>query len=52
MSDISDKLQAVTDQAGELYSAGPGTVNRKLAEVDAVVEAAVDAIQELDDRTS
>ncbi len=49
---VSDKLQAAVDQAGELYQAGPNTVNRKLNEVDSVLGAAVEAIQELDERTS
>ncbi|CAN5132538.1 hypothetical protein [Frigoribacterium sp. UYMn621] len=49
---VGDKLQAVVDQAGELYQAGPNTLNRKINEVDAVLGAAVEAIQELDERTS
>lgn len=48
---VSDKLQAAVDQAGELYAAGPNTLNRKINEVDAVLGAAVEAIQELDERT-
>ncbi len=46
---VSDKLQAVVDEAHSAYKAGPGTVNRKLNEVDKVLEAAVEAIQELDE---
>jgi hypothetical protein len=49
---VGDKLQAVVDQAGELYQAGPNTLNRKINEVDAVLGAAVEATQELDERTS
>jgi hypothetical protein len=49
---VSEKLQSVVDQAGELYQAGPNTLNRKINEVDAVLGAAVEAIQELDERTS
>ncbi|MFM9919948.1 hypothetical protein [Lacisediminihabitans sp. H27-G8] len=49
---VGEKLQAVVDQAGELYQAGPNTLNRKINEVDAVLGAAVEAIQELDERTS
>lgn len=49
---VGEKLQAAVDQAGELYQAGPNTLNRKINEVDAVLGAAVEAIQELDERTS
>jgi hypothetical protein len=49
---VSGKLQAAVDQAGELYAAGPNTLNRKMNEVDAVLGAAVEAIQELDERIS
>ncbi|CAN5343634.1 hypothetical protein BH09ACT1_BH09ACT1_11580 [soil metagenome] len=49
---ISDKLQAVVDSADEAYQAGPGTINRKLNQVDEVLGAAVEAIQELDERTA
>ncbi|QNE46385.1 hypothetical protein F1C58_05315 [Glaciihabitans sp. INWT7] len=49
---VGEKLQSVVDQAGELYQAGPNTLNRKINEVDAVLGAAVEAIQELDERTS
>lgn len=49
---IGDKLQAAVDRAGELYQAGPNTLNRKMNEVDTVLGAAVEAIQELDERTS
>jgi hypothetical protein len=49
---ISDKLQAVVDSADEAYQAGPGTINRKLNQVDQVLGAAVEAIQELDERTA
>lgn len=45
---VSDRLQDVVDAAHSAYAAGPNTVNRKLNEVDKVLEAAVDAIQELD----
>jgi|GEM_PF-1484569 len=48
----SDKLQAAVVKANELYEAGPNTLNRKMNEVDAVLGAAVEAIQELDERTS
>ena len=48
----SEKLQAAVDQAGELYQAGPNTLNRKITEVDAVLSAAVEAIQEIDERLS
>ena len=47
-----EKLQAAVDQAGELYHAGPNTLNRKITEVDAVLSAAVEAIQEIDERLS
>ncbi|MCU1412686.1 MAG: hypothetical protein JWN80_26 [Microbacteriaceae bacterium] len=46
---VSDKLQAVVDQAHEAYVAGPATVNRKLNQVDKVLGAAVEAIQDLDE---
>jgi len=49
---VGEKLQAAVDQAGELYQAGPNTLNRKINEVDTVLDAAVEAIQELDERTS
>jgi hypothetical protein len=49
---VGEKLQAAVDQAGELYQAGPNTLNRKINEVDTVLGAAVEAIQELDERTS
>lgn len=49
---ISDKLQAVVDTAEDAYQAGPGTINRKLNQVDEVLGAAVEAIQELDERTA
>lgn len=51
-TNVGDKLQAVVDQAGELYQAGPNTLNRKINQVDTVLDAAVEAIQELDERTS
>ena len=47
-----EKLQAAVEQAGELYLAGPNTLNRKITEVDAVLSAAVEAIQEIDERLS
>jgi hypothetical protein len=47
---VSEKLQAVRDEAAAAYEAGPNTVNRKLRQVDVVLDAAVDAIQELDDK--
>jgi hypothetical protein len=46
---VSDKLQAVVDEANEVYEAGPSTVNRKLNQVDKKLDAAVEAIQELDE---
>jgi hypothetical protein len=49
---VGEKLQAAADQASELYQAGPNTLNRKINEVDTVLGAAVEAIQELDERTS
>ncbi|MES2093916.1 MAG: hypothetical protein V4531_08915 [Actinomycetota bacterium] len=49
---VGEKLQAAVDQASELYQAGPNTLNRKINEVDTVLGAAVEAIQELDERTS
>jgi hypothetical protein len=51
-TNVGEKLQAAVDQAGELYQAGPNTLNRKINQVDTVLDAAVEAIQELDDRTS
>lgn len=49
---VSAKLQAAVDQASELYASGPNTFNRKINEVDTVLGAAVEAIQELDERTA
>ncbi len=49
---VSEKLQDAVEQANELYQAGPNTLNRKINEVDTVLDAAVEAIQELDERTS
>lgn len=46
---VKDKLQAVVDEANSTYEAGPSTVNRKLNQVDKVLGAAVEAIQELDE---
>jgi hypothetical protein len=49
--DVAAQLEEVAGKAHELYEAGPGTVGRKLAEVDVVLDAAVDAIKQLDERT-
>jgi len=49
-TNVSSKLQAAVDLAGELYASGPNTLNRKINEVDAVLGAAVEAIQELEER--
>jgi hypothetical protein len=49
---VSDKLQAAVDEAHEAYEAGPSTVNRKLNQVDKVLDAAVEAIQELDEASN
>ena len=47
-----EKLQGAVVQAGELYQDGPNALNRKITEVDAVLSAAIETIQEIDERLS
>jgi len=47
-----EKLQGAVVQAGGLYQDGPNALNRKITEVDAVLSAAIETIQEIDERLS